>query len=120
MRCAWSHWLPDASHYSSGFAATLARPDGSVSPRGGRHLRGQIVQGNDLPVTANLKNSFTDEPPDVGGNVRLAPGGHPAKSCRHRIGPVNVLSLSWPWVRVKSKNEQQAVSRATRSATVAP
>jgi 2-methylisocitrate lyase-like PEP mutase family enzyme len=57
---------------SSGFAATLGRPDGDVS-RDEAIGHGQwIAAGTDLPVSADLENCFADDPDGVAETVRLA------------------------------------------------
>jgi 2-methylisocitrate lyase-like PEP mutase family enzyme len=57
---------------SSGFAATLGRPDGSVTRQEAIAHAAQIVQATDLPVTADLENGFADDPAGVAETVRLA------------------------------------------------
>ena len=59
---------------SSGFAATLGRPDGSVTREEAIAHAAQIVQATDLPVTADLENGFADDPAGVAETVRLAAG----------------------------------------------
>jgi 2-methylisocitrate lyase-like PEP mutase family enzyme len=57
---------------SSGFAATLGRPDGGVT-RDEAIGHGQwIAAGTDLPVSADLENCFADDPDGVAETVRLA------------------------------------------------
>jgi 2-methylisocitrate lyase-like PEP mutase family enzyme len=57
---------------SSGFAATLGRPDGSVTREEAIAHAAQIVQATGLPVTADLENGFADDPAGVAETVRLA------------------------------------------------
>jgi len=59
---------------SSGFAATLGRPDGSVTRDEAVAHAAQVVQATDLPVTADLENGFADDPAGVAETVRLAAG----------------------------------------------
>jgi 2-methylisocitrate lyase-like PEP mutase family enzyme len=57
---------------SSGFAATLGRPDGGVT-RDEAIGHGQwIAAGTELPVSADLENCFADDPEGVAETVRLA------------------------------------------------
>src|SRR5215469_12826410 len=57
---------------SSGFAATLGRPDGAVTrDEAVGHAR-WIAAGTDLPVSADLENGFADDPAGVAETVRLA------------------------------------------------
>jgi 2-methylisocitrate lyase-like PEP mutase family enzyme len=57
---------------SSGFAATLGRPDGSVSRDEALAHAAAIVAATDLPVSADLENCFADEPDGVAQTVALA------------------------------------------------
>lgn len=57
---------------SSGFAATLGRPDGSVSLDEALLHAEAIVSATDLPVSADLENCFADDPDGVAHTVRLA------------------------------------------------
>jgi 2-methylisocitrate lyase-like PEP mutase family enzyme len=57
---------------SSGFAATLGRPDGSVSRDEAIGHARAIVQGTPLPVSADLENGFGDDPSDVAETVTSA------------------------------------------------
>jgi 2-methylisocitrate lyase-like PEP mutase family enzyme len=57
---------------SSGFAATLGRPDGSVTREEAIAHAAQIARATDLPVTADLENGFADEPAGVADTARLA------------------------------------------------
>jgi 2-methylisocitrate lyase-like PEP mutase family enzyme len=59
---------------SSGFAATMGRPDGSVTRDEAIAHAAQIVRATDLPVTADLENGFADDPAGVAETVRLAAG----------------------------------------------
>ena len=57
---------------SSGFAATLGRPDGSVSRDEALAHAAAIVAATDLPVSADLENCFADDPGGVAQTVALA------------------------------------------------
>jgi 2-methylisocitrate lyase-like PEP mutase family enzyme len=57
---------------SSGFAATLGRPDGSVTRDEALEHAATIVAATELPVSADLENCFADEPDGVAETVRLA------------------------------------------------
>lgn len=57
---------------SSGFAATLARPDGAVSRDEAVAHAAAIAAGTDLPVSADLENCFADDPAGVAETVRMA------------------------------------------------
>ncbi|MGD0699110.1 MAG: isocitrate lyase/phosphoenolpyruvate mutase family protein [Trebonia sp.] len=57
---------------SSGFAATLARSDGSVSRDEALAHAAAIVAATDLPVSADLENCFADDPGGVAQTVALA------------------------------------------------
>jgi 2-methylisocitrate lyase-like PEP mutase family enzyme len=59
---------------SSGFAATLGRPDGSVSRDEALGHAQAIVQATALPVSADLENGFGDDPRDVAETVTAAIG----------------------------------------------
>ena len=57
---------------SSGFAWSLARPDGEVSRETVlAHLR-DLVAATDVPVNADFQNGFADDPVGVSESVRLA------------------------------------------------
>lgn len=57
---------------SSGFAATLGRPDGSVTrDEALAHCR-DLSAAVDIPVAADTENAFADSPDDVAETVRLA------------------------------------------------
>jgi 2-methylisocitrate lyase-like PEP mutase family enzyme len=57
---------------SSGFAATLGLPDGSVSRDQAIGHAALIAGATPLPVTADLENGFADEPEGVAGTVAAA------------------------------------------------
>ncbi|MDR2983847.1 MAG: isocitrate lyase/phosphoenolpyruvate mutase family protein [Nocardiopsaceae bacterium] len=57
---------------SSGFAATLGRPDGGVTRDEAIGHSQWIAAGTDLPVSADLENCFADDPEGVSETVRLA------------------------------------------------
>src|ERR1017187_7220910 len=57
---------------SSGFAATLGRPDGAVTRGGGPAHAGELAAAPSLPVSADLENAFADEPAGVAETVRMA------------------------------------------------
>jgi 2-methylisocitrate lyase-like PEP mutase family enzyme len=57
---------------SSGFAATLARLDGSVTRDEALAHGAAIAAATELPVTADLENGFADDPAGVADTVRLA------------------------------------------------
>ena len=57
---------------SSGFAATLGRPDGSVSRDEAQAHAAAIVTATELPVSADLENCFADDPGGVALTVTLA------------------------------------------------
>jgi 2-methylisocitrate lyase-like PEP mutase family enzyme len=57
---------------SSGFAATLGRPDGSVTLDEALGHATAIVAATDLPVSADLENCFADDVDGVAHTVRLA------------------------------------------------
>lgn len=57
---------------SSGFAATLGRPDGSVSLDEALIHAEAIVTATDLPVSADLENCYADGLEGVAHTVRLA------------------------------------------------
>ncbi len=57
---------------SSGFAATLGRPDGSVTRDEALEHAASIVTATDLPVSADLENGFADEPAGVAQTFRMA------------------------------------------------
>jgi 2-methylisocitrate lyase-like PEP mutase family enzyme len=59
---------------SSGYAATLGRPDGSVTREEALEHAASIVQVTDLPVSADLENAFADDPDGVAETLRLALG----------------------------------------------
>ena len=57
---------------SGGFAASLGRPDGSVS-RDEAIAHGQAVASAvDVPVSADLENCFADDPEGVAATIALA------------------------------------------------
>jgi 2-methylisocitrate lyase-like PEP mutase family enzyme len=57
---------------SSGFAASLGRPDGSVTREEALAHSAQIVAATHLPVSADLENGFSDDPEGVAETVRGA------------------------------------------------
>jgi 2-methylisocitrate lyase-like PEP mutase family enzyme len=57
---------------SSGFAATLGRPDGTVSQEEALAHAEVIAAATDLPVSADLENGFADEPGGVADTVTRA------------------------------------------------
>src|SRR5215471_19063986 len=57
---------------SSGFAATLGRPDGAVSRDEAIAHAAGMVAAVEVPVSADLENCFADEPDGVAETVRLA------------------------------------------------
>jgi 2-methylisocitrate lyase-like PEP mutase family enzyme len=57
---------------SSGFAATLGRPDMSVSRDEALAHAAAIVAATDLPVSADLENGFADDPGGVAATVQAA------------------------------------------------
>jgi 2-methylisocitrate lyase-like PEP mutase family enzyme len=57
---------------SSGFAATLGRPDGGVTREEAVGHAAAIVGATGLPVTADLEGGFADVPEGVAETVRLA------------------------------------------------
>jgi 2-methylisocitrate lyase-like PEP mutase family enzyme len=57
---------------SSGFAATLGRPDGSVTLDEALMHAAAIVAATDLPVSADLENCYADDTEGVASTVRLA------------------------------------------------
>ena len=57
---------------SSGFAATLGRPDGGVSRDESLAHAAVIVAATGLPVSADLENGFADQPADVADTVARA------------------------------------------------
>jgi 2-methylisocitrate lyase-like PEP mutase family enzyme len=59
---------------SSGFAATLGRPDGSVSRDEALAHAAAIAAAAELPVSADLENCFADDPEGVARTVTLAAG----------------------------------------------
>jgi 2-methylisocitrate lyase-like PEP mutase family enzyme len=59
---------------SSGFAATLGRPDGEVSRNEAIEHAAALVAAVDLPISADLENCFADGPDGVAETVRLALG----------------------------------------------
>jgi 2-methylisocitrate lyase-like PEP mutase family enzyme len=59
---------------SSGFAATLGRPDGAVTRDQAISHAGLIAGATPLPVSADLENGYADDPQDVAETVRLAIG----------------------------------------------
>jgi 2-methylisocitrate lyase-like PEP mutase family enzyme len=59
---------------SSGFAATLGRPDGDVSRDEALAHAAVIVGATPLPVSADLENGYARQPEDVARTVTLAIG----------------------------------------------
>ena len=59
---------------SSGFAATLGRPDMSVTRDEAVAHAAAIVAATDLPVSADFENGFADDPSGVAETVRQAIG----------------------------------------------
>jgi 2-methylisocitrate lyase-like PEP mutase family enzyme len=59
---------------SSGFAASLARFDGSVSREEALVHAAVIVAATELPVSADLENGFADAPGDVALTIEAAVG----------------------------------------------
>jgi 2-methylisocitrate lyase-like PEP mutase family enzyme len=57
---------------SSGFAATLGQPDGTVTRDQAIAHGGQIAAATPLPVTADMENGYADDPEGVAETVRLA------------------------------------------------
>lgn len=57
---------------SSGYAASLGRPDGEVSRDDAIAGVRAIVDATELPVSADLENCFGDEPETVAETMRLA------------------------------------------------
>lgn len=57
---------------SSGFAATLGRPDGAVSAEEALAGAAAIAAAVALPVSADLENGYADEPEDVAATVAAA------------------------------------------------
>jgi 2-methylisocitrate lyase-like PEP mutase family enzyme len=57
---------------SGGFAATLGRPDGSVTRDEALGHAAAVAAGVDVPVSADLENGFADEPEGVAETVRRA------------------------------------------------
>jgi 2-methylisocitrate lyase-like PEP mutase family enzyme len=57
---------------SSGFAATLGRPDMSVSREEALGHAASVVAAVDVPVSADLENCFADEPDGVADTVARA------------------------------------------------
>jgi len=57
---------------SSGFAATLGLPDGSVTRDQAVGHAAQIVAATPLPVSADLENGFADDPQGVAATVAAA------------------------------------------------
>jgi 2-methylisocitrate lyase-like PEP mutase family enzyme len=57
---------------SSGFAATLGRPDGAVTRDEALTHAAQIVAATELPVSADLENGFAHDPAGVAETVRRA------------------------------------------------
>jgi 2-methylisocitrate lyase-like PEP mutase family enzyme len=57
---------------SSGFAATLGRPDGSVSRDEALSHAAAVVAAVDVPVSADLENCFADDPAGVAETVARA------------------------------------------------
>jgi 2-methylisocitrate lyase-like PEP mutase family enzyme len=59
---------------SSGFAATMGRPDGQVSRDEALAHAAAVAAATSLPVSADLENGFADDPAGVAETVRLAIG----------------------------------------------
>ncbi len=59
---------------SNGYAATLGRPDGSLTRDEAIAHSAWIVEGTDLPVSADLENCYADDPAGVAQTIRLAIG----------------------------------------------
>jgi len=59
---------------SSGFAATVGRPDGAVSRDEALANAADIVAATGLPVSADLENGYAHEPDGVAQTVTLAAG----------------------------------------------
>jgi 2-methylisocitrate lyase-like PEP mutase family enzyme len=59
---------------SSGFAATLGRPDGAVTRTQAIGHAAEIVRATPLPVSADLENGFADDPKGVAATVAAAIG----------------------------------------------
>jgi 2-methylisocitrate lyase-like PEP mutase family enzyme len=57
---------------SSGFAATLGRPDGSVTRDEAVEHAAAIARATPLPVSADLENGFADDPDEVAVTVSAA------------------------------------------------
>jgi len=57
---------------SSGFAATLGRPDGSVTRDQAIGHAAVIARTVPLPVSADLENGYADDPQEVAGTVTAA------------------------------------------------
>ena len=57
---------------SSGFAATLGRPDGAVTRTQAIGHAAEIVRATPLPVSADLENGFADDPQGVAATVAAA------------------------------------------------
>jgi 2-methylisocitrate lyase-like PEP mutase family enzyme len=57
---------------SSGFAATLGRPDGSVTREEAIEHAAAVVAAVDVPVSADLENGFADDPHGVAKTVKKA------------------------------------------------
>ncbi|HEX4655504.1 MAG TPA: isocitrate lyase/phosphoenolpyruvate mutase family protein, partial [Mycobacteriales bacterium] len=59
---------------SSGFAATMGRPDGGVTRDEALDHCRTLATAVDIPVAADTENAFADSPADVAETVRLACG----------------------------------------------
>lgn len=57
---------------SSGHAATLGRPDGSVTREEALAHADALARATDLPASADLENAFADDPDGVADTIRLA------------------------------------------------
>jgi 2-methylisocitrate lyase-like PEP mutase family enzyme len=57
---------------SGGSAATLGRPDGSMTVEEAIASATAIVEATELPVSADLENGFADDPEGVAETIRLA------------------------------------------------
>src|ERR1700744_2734569 len=55
---------------SSGFAATLGRPDGSVSRDEALAHAAAVTRASGLPVNADLESGFGSSPDAVAGTIR--------------------------------------------------
>ncbi len=67
--------FPALATTSSGFAATLGRPDGQVTREEAIGHGAALASAVGVPVSADLENGFADSPDGVAETVRLAIGG---------------------------------------------